>query len=105
MASGGKNAPLIHSRQARMPAPPTIPPCLPVSLSPCLLVSLSPCLLVSPTRPYNAPMHSPAIDLEQIGFRRDDRWILDNLSWQVETGSCAALLGPNGCGKSTLARI
>jgi iron complex transport system ATP-binding protein len=46
-----------------------------------------------------------AIDLQSIGFRRDDRWILDNLSWKVDDGVCAALLGPNGCGKSTLARI
>jgi iron complex transport system ATP-binding protein len=50
-------------------------------------------------------MHTPAVELQGIGFRRDDRWILDDLSWEVEDGACAALLGPNGCGKSTLARI
>jgi iron complex transport system ATP-binding protein len=48
---------------------------------------------------------SVAIDLRSIGFRRDGRWILDDLSWQVREGQCAAMLGPNGCGKSTLARI
>jgi iron complex transport system ATP-binding protein len=46
-----------------------------------------------------------AIDLRSVGFRRDGRWILDHLSWQVEEGTCAAILGPNGCGKSTLARV
>src|SRR6185437_5540320 len=47
----------------------------------------------------------PAIDLKSVGFRRDGRWILDKLSWKVADGACAAILGPNGCGKSTLARI
>src|SRR5579859_947202 len=46
-----------------------------------------------------------AVDLELIGFRRDGRWILDHLSWTVEGGACAAILGPNGCAKSTLPRI
>lgn len=47
----------------------------------------------------------PAIHLTQVGFRRDDRWILDQVNWSVPEGTCAAILGPNGCGKSTLTRI
>ena len=47
----------------------------------------------------------PAIRLHKVGFRRDGRWILHDLSWEVAQGSCAAILGPNGSGKSTLARM
>src|SRR5882724_966406 len=46
-----------------------------------------------------------AIELTDVGFRRDGRWILHKLNWRVEAGSCAAILGPNGSGKSTLTRI
>lgn len=51
-------------------------------------------------------MHAePAIQLEGVGFRRDGRWILHDIDWTVAAGTCAAILGPNGCGKSTLTRI
>jgi iron complex transport system ATP-binding protein len=46
-----------------------------------------------------------AIRLTGVGFRRDGRWILDDIHWSVPVGTCAAILGPNGCGKSTLTRI
>ena len=47
----------------------------------------------------------PAIRLRHVGFRRADRWILDDINWDVPAGTCAAILGPNGSGKSTLTRI
>jgi iron complex transport system ATP-binding protein len=51
-------------------------------------------------------MHGqPAIRLTDIRFVRDERAILDRISWTVPAGGCVAILGPNGCGKSTLARI
>lgn len=46
-----------------------------------------------------------AIQLTGVGFRRDGRWVLDDIHWSVPAGTCAAILGPNGCGKSTLTRI
>lgn len=46
-----------------------------------------------------------AIRLTGVGFRREDRWILDDIHWTVPAGTCAAILGPNGGGKSTLTRI
>lgn len=48
---------------------------------------------------------SLAIVLEHVSLLRGNRWILQDVSWQLESGSCAAIVGPNGCGKSTLARI
>lgn len=47
----------------------------------------------------------PAIELSNVGFVRDERWILRDLNWSVAAGTCAAILGPNGSGKSTLTRI
>ena len=49
-------------------------------------------------------MHN-AIELQRVGFLREGRWILQDITWSVPAGSCAAILGPNGSGKSTLTRI
>src|SRR5258707_349309 len=48
---------------------------------------------------------TPTIDLQNVGLRRGDTWILRHINWQVPAGACAAILGPNGSGKSTLTRI
>jgi iron complex transport system ATP-binding protein len=50
-------------------------------------------------------MKPPAIQLNDVGLRRGDTWILRHIHWQVPAGACAAILGPNGSGKSTLTRI
>jgi iron complex transport system ATP-binding protein len=47
----------------------------------------------------------PAVDLAQVGVLRADRWILRDITASIPTGACAAILGPNGCGKSTLMRV
>jgi iron complex transport system ATP-binding protein len=47
----------------------------------------------------------PAIRLSNVGLRRGDTWILQDINWTVPAGACAAILGPNGSGKSTLTRI
>ena len=46
-----------------------------------------------------------AIELENACFRRGGRDILASLCWSVPAGSVAAILGPNGCGKTTLLRL
>jgi iron complex transport system ATP-binding protein len=51
------------------------------------------------------PAPPPAIQLQQVGLRRGETWILRGIDWSVAQGACAAILGPNGSGKSTLARI
>src|SRR6476660_2765319 len=48
---------------------------------------------------------APAIELSSVGVRRGDAWILRGIDWSIPAGACAAILGPNGSGTSTLARI
>jgi iron complex transport system ATP-binding protein len=46
-----------------------------------------------------------AIQLQNVGVARSNRWILHDITWQVPRGACAAVLGPNGSGKSTLTKV
>lgn len=46
---------------------------------------------------------APALlDFENVSVRRGSTLALDGLTLRVETGEHVAILGPNGCGKSTL---
>lgn len=47
-------------------------------------------------------MPTPVFALDAVGFHRDGRDILAEVTWRVDPGSRWAVLGPNGCGKSTL---
>lgn len=46
-----------------------------------------------------------AIDARDVSMVREGRTLLANLSWQLERGSRAVVLGPNGSGKTTLLRL
>ncbi|MCA9148294.1 MAG: ATP-binding cassette domain-containing protein [Planctomycetales bacterium] len=46
-----------------------------------------------------------AVDLSSISVTVPDAQILDNINWQLPRGQRAVILGPNGCGKSTLMRV
>ncbi len=43
-----------------------------------------------------------ALNLKDITYRRGDRMILDGIDWQVKEGEHWVILGPNGCGKTSL---
>jgi iron complex transport system ATP-binding protein len=45
------------------------------------------------------------ITCECVGYRQQDAEILTAVDWKIERGEHWAVLGPNGCGKTTLLRI
>jgi iron complex transport system ATP-binding protein len=51
------------------------------------------------------PTVSPVLELRHVGHRRDGRTILGDVSWSVGPAQRWVVLGPNGCGKTTLVRI
>jgi iron complex transport system ATP-binding protein len=47
----------------------------------------------------------PLIELENVTVRRDERVALDSVTHSIAQGEHVAILGPNGCGKSTLIKL
>jgi iron complex transport system ATP-binding protein len=47
----------------------------------------------------------PLIELENVTVRREERIALDGVSLSIAQGEHVAILGPNGCGKSTLIKL
>lgn len=55
-------------------------------------------------RDYNFAMES-AGSLEHVALELGERRVLDDVSLTIPRGRLTAILGPNGCGKSTIARM
>ena len=48
-------------------------------------------------------MNNTVVQFDNLGHSyHPERWVFQNYSAEVEHGSIFALLGPNGCGKTTL---
>jgi len=45
------------------------------------------------------------LSLKGVSYRRGTRTILSGIDWEVQQGEHWAILGPNGCGKTTLLKI
>ena len=51
-------------------------------------------------------MSQPAlIELEAVGYQQQATEILREVSWRLDRGQHWAVLGPNGCGKTTMLRL
>ena len=47
----------------------------------------------------------PILEFTNAGFRYAERPVFEDISFALQEGSCAALVGPNGVGKTTLLRV
>tara|TARA_B100001063_G_C16728544_1_gene537885 strand:- start:535 stop:1506 length:972 start_codon:yes stop_codon:yes gene_type:complete len=45
------------------------------------------------------------LQIQNLGRRVDQQWIVRQLNLQVDDGECVALVGPSGCGKSSTLRL
>lgn len=46
-----------------------------------------------------------SIEFKDVWFRYEDEWILKGVSFKIKKGEIAALVGPTGAGKSTIAQL
>jgi iron complex transport system ATP-binding protein len=53
-------------------------------------------------RPHEIAEQSEFLELRQVDVARGQRMVLHDMNLTVRTGEHVAILGPNGCGKSTL---
>lgn len=59
---------------------------------------------LNPSQPEHCPT-SLAIQIDAVRVMRQGKAILDSVSLAIPAGTCAAILGPNGCGKTSLTRV
>jgi iron complex transport system ATP-binding protein len=45
---------------------------------------------------------APLLDFRQVSVMRGENTVLENITLRIQAGEHAVILGPNGCGKSTL---
>ena len=48
---------------------------------------------------------TPLLEVRNVSFAYPGREVIRDLSFAIEAGSCTALIGPNGVGKTTLLRL
>lgn len=50
-------------------------------------------------------MEPPILDIRDVGYKVNNRMILNQVSWRINKGEHWAVLGPNGAGKTTLLKV
>lgn len=50
------------------------------------------------------PQTNPLLSANDIGVKFNDRWVLKHISLDIQPKEIVTLIGPNGCGKTTLVK-
>ncbi len=60
----------------------------------------------TPAHPVSLPSYKRDIEFEKVKFEYEsDRPILNSVSFSLQAGQSIAIIGPNGCGKSTMINL
>jgi ABC-type transport system involved in Fe-S cluster assembly fused permease/ATPase subunit len=68
-------------------------------------VLLTPPELIEASHPLHLPKTVSSIRFENVSFKYKDRFILKEVSFALEAGQTAVIIGPTGAGKSTIAKL
>jgi phospholipid/cholesterol/gamma-HCH transport system ATP-binding protein len=60
---------------------------------------------ISINTPLDLPEGKPVVDFEDVSIGFENHEVLSNVSFQVTSGETRIILGPAGCGKSTLMKL
>ncbi len=50
------------------------------------------------------PQSTPLISVDNLGVKFHDRWVLKHIGFSIQPKEIVTLIGPNGCGKTTLVK-
>lgn len=68
------------------------------------VMSIQPQILDAPGASTLQSFHS-SIEFRNVWFRYEQEWVLQDLSFTIEKGQTVAIVGPTGCGKSTIVQL
>ncbi|WP_293937373.1 ABC transporter ATP-binding protein [Sphingobacterium sp. UBA5996] len=60
---------------------------------------------MEPQVPQQRLQHTQELRINDLSFRYEDKWVLQNLNLSLKAGEPTAIIGPSGKGKTTLIRL